>query len=111
MCVLTGSHLSLHFCTLVGGESEQAVSLFCLFCVCVCVCVQVVVYKGATRDNGYMNLEAADLSVEAKVQRVRVTVVFNFLNRIKVCLSVCRFICLSVYDLHCVCQSLSLPVC
>ena len=64
----------------------------------MCVCTQVVVYKGATRGDGYMNLEAADLSVEAKVQRVRVTVVFNFLNRMKVCLSVgsspvCIFIC------------------
>ena len=60
--------------------------------------MQVVVYKGATRGDGYMNLEAADLSVEAKVQRVRVTVVFNFLNRMKVCVSVCRFIsCLYIH--------------
>ena len=66
------------------------------------MCTQVVVYKGATRGNGYMNLEAADLSVEAQVQRVRVTVVFNFLNRIKVCMS--------VYDLHCICQSPCLSV-
>ena len=78
----------------------------------MCVCTQVVVYKGATRGDGYMNLEAADLSVEAKVQRVRVTVVFNFLNRMKVCLSVCRFICLSVYSVYLsVCQTVCLPVC
>ena len=60
------------------------------------MCTQVVVYKGATRGDGYMNLEAADLSVEAKVQRVRVTVVFNFLNRMKVCLSVGSSACLYI---------------
>lgn len=45
-------------------------------------------YKDATRDGGYTDLEAADLSVEATVQRVRVVVVFKFLNRVKVRLSV-----------------------
>lgn len=44
-------------------------------------------YKDATRDGGYTDLEAADLSVEATVQRVRVVVVFKFLNRVKVRLS------------------------
>ena len=44
-------------------------------------------YKGTTRDGGYTDLESADLSVDATVQRVRVVVVFNFLNRVKVCLS------------------------
>ena len=95
------------------GEAKQAphwqVGLYlCFLLCCVCVCTQVVVYKGATRGDGYMNLEAADLSVEAKVQRVRVTVVFNFLNRMKVCLSVGSSACLYILS---TCLSVRLFVC
>ena len=45
---------------------------------------QVTMYKNATKGAGYRDLEKADLSVEASVQRLKITIIFRFLNRVKV---------------------------
>ena len=47
---------------------------------------QVTVWQGATRGAGYSDLDQADLGVEAQVERLRVTLSFRFINRMKVSL-------------------------
>lgn len=42
--------------------------------------LQVIVYKNPSKTD----INAAELSVKAKVQRLKVTILFRFINRIKV---------------------------
>ncbi len=54
-----------------------------IYTLCVyifCTLSQIVVYKNAPKDD----LNSAELSVKAKVRKLKVTVLFRFLNRIKV---------------------------
>jgi hypothetical protein len=50
------------------------------------ISVKVTVWQGATRGVGYSDLSQADLGVEAHVERLRVTLSFRFINRVKVSL-------------------------